>query len=196
VQAAAGTLDLPAAGNYPAATVILTSQSCKGATFEIAYTISCVATGANSFVGSSGSEVGVGSAVDLENHYSTLEGDDGEGVSFTGLSIVNFNANGSGLAIGDITDLKFIRLTLSNVKNNQDGVDISFSDFETETTSYNLNSVEDSVHTIDLTDLPNSGDAATELYIKPDNISSANRWSITGIEVEYTVPESTTLGII
>jgi hypothetical protein len=195
-QAALVALDLPAGGNYPSATVILTSQSYKGATFDIAYTISSVATGENAFVSSSGSQIGVGSATDPENHYGTLEGNDGEGLSFTGLSIVNFNANGSGLVIDDITDLKFARLTVNNVMNQQDGIEISFTDIETEPEQYNLNHITDSIHTIDLTGLANYGDSATDLYIKPDNISGANRWAVTGIEVEYTVPESVTLGII
>ena len=142
IQANADTatvaLGLPADGNYAAGAfpVVSTEQSFGGATFDIVYTLSAVSNDSGAVVGVLGGAVGVGSDNDfIPNHFTTLEGDGsagsngstagGEGLAFTGLSIANFQANGSGLTIADITNLQFTTLTVEAVTNRFDGVNIS-----------------------------------------------------------------------
>ena len=53
----------------------------------------------------------------------------GEGLSFTGLAITNFQANGSGVTAADITDLQFNGLTVAAVANRFDNAAISYTGF-------------------------------------------------------------------
>lgn len=136
-QAVVVDLDLPVLGDYPDvdATVITTSTTFGTATFDIDYTLGAISgIGVDPFASSSGTQVGVGSlddpgdplnVGDIPNHYTTLEGNDNEGLSFTGLSISNFVANDSGLTEADFADLTFTGLTFTAVTNNQDGVNVS-----------------------------------------------------------------------
>ncbi|MDF7826527.1 PEP-CTERM sorting domain-containing protein [Pontiellaceae bacterium B12227] len=194
-QAAIVDLDLPAVGNYSSATAILTSQSYLGATFDITYTIEAMAPTSNPFASSTGTQIGVGSDGDIATHYVTLEGNDGEGLSFTGLSIANFNANGSGVVIGDIAGLRFTSLTFTAVNNAQDGALISFDGFGNNTEQINLDAT-GTPYTHDLTGQSNYSSPETDLYIENDNTSSRNRWAVTGLQVAYTIPEPATLGMI
>lgn len=187
-QAVVVDLDLPAAGDYSSPTVVTTSTSFNSATFDIVYTIGANATGANPFAHSTGTQIGVGSNADISNHYSTLEGNDGEGLSFTSLSIASFNANGSGLTLSDFDDLTFSGLTLNNVGNNQDGVDISFTGYGVGPANLGLSGVPTGVpNTFDLTGLSNFGSPETNLYIEPDNTASSNRWAVVGLQVEHSL---------
>ncbi len=196
-------LDLPTMGvEHHGETVVTTSQEYLGATFDIAYTLEAIATSNNPFAYSNGSMMGVGSDGDAPTHYTTIEGNDGEGLSFTSLSIINFNANGSGVEIGDITDLRFAALHLNNVGNTQDGITVSFTDYSVNSENYTLDPAgtggingADS-YGLDLTALGNYDFSATGLYIETDNASSANRWGVTGLEVMYAIPEPSTLGLI
>ena len=189
-------LDLPASGNYTNATVVLTSQEYNGATFDVSYTIGSTSSGANTFASSDGTIVGVGSDADADTHYTTLEGDTAEGLSFTGLSIVNFVANDSGLTIDDITGLRFAGFTVGATENAQDGVNVSFTDFTTDVANIDLSGVA-SGSTIDLAALANYNSPETALYIITDNASSRNRWSVSGLDVTYTViPEPATIGML
>lgn len=208
------TLDLPSAGYYSdsglstvvidgsdpenivyldvsTATTVTSSTSFGGATFDIVYTIGSTATAANSFVRSTGSQLGVGSDGDISNHYSTLEGNDGEGISFTGLAVANFVAGASGLTVEDITDLTFTGVTFNNVANNQDGVNISFTDFGLSTQNQNLNSANTggTPYTMVLSSYSNYTAPETAVYFTTDNTASSNRWAITGIDVSYAIPE-------
>ncbi|WP_372808149.1 PEP-CTERM sorting domain-containing protein [Pontiella sp.] len=199
-QAAVIDLDLPAAGAYSNATVILTSQSYNGATFAIAYTVDATAgveTTSDVAAYSTGSQLGVKSVADgaTDGHWVTLEGEDDERLSFTSLSIVNFEAGTSGLAIDDIVNLRFIGLSLNNTGNQRDGINVSFAAFETDTANINLSSVGTET-TIDLTALSNYNSPETALYIENDSASSSDRWAVTGLQVAYTIPEPATLGLV
>lgn len=204
------TLDLPSDGYYSAtgttntsqtvstATTVTTSTSFGGATFDIVYTIGSTATGANSFVRSTGTQVGVGSDGDILNHYATLEGNDGEGISFTGLAVTNFVAGASGLTVDDITDLTFSEVTFTAVANNQDGVNISFTNFGVDTANQNLNSASTggSPYTMALSSYSNFTAPETAVYFTTDNTASTNRWAITGIDVSYAIPEPGSFALI
>ena len=206
-QAVAGTvtvdLALPADGNYPAGSfpVVSTGQRFGGATFDVVYTLSAASNDTGARVGVIGGVVGVGSDNDINpNHFNTLEGDGsagangstagGEGLSITGLSIANFQANDSGLTVEDITGLQFEGLTLGAVANVQDGANISFTGFGTSTANVNLNSgsTGGSPYTIPLTALSNFSSTATGLYIQPDNTASSNRWNVSGLSVTFDIP--------
>ena len=196
-------LALPANGNYVAGSfpVVSTAQSFGGATFDIVYTLSAVSNDTGAAVGVSDSNVGVGSDNDINpNHFTTIEGDGsagangsasgGEGLSFTGLSIANFQANGSGLTIADITDLQFSTLTVGAVTHRFDGVDISTTGFGN--ANHANQGLGDNISTspfeIPLTTLANFNAPATDLYLTPDNTSSSNRWFVAGVSVTFDIP--------
>ena len=199
------SLNLPGAGNYASPTVVTTSQSVGAATFDISYTVAAVSNDTGAVVGVSGSSIGVGSDNDVNpQHFNTLEGDGsgganestagGEGLSFTNLSITNFQSNGSGITVGDISDLQFHGLTVGAAANAQDGATISFTGFGTSTTDVNLSGVS-AGYTIPLTGLSNFSSTATGLYVQPDNGSSRNRWNVTGLSVSY-VPEPSAAALL
>ena len=196
-------LDLPASGNYAAGSfpAVETAQRFGGATFDIVYTLSAVSNDTGAVVGVSGSNVGVGSDNDINpNHYTTIEGNGsdgangstagGEGLSFTGLSIANFQANDSGLSIADITNLQFSTLTVGAVTNRFDGVDISTTDFgDANHSNQGLGSnISTSPFEIPLTTLANFNAPVTDLYLEPDNTSSSNRWFVGGVSVTFDIP--------
>jgi hypothetical protein len=176
-------LSLPTAGSYSNATEIVSPQSFYGATFDLVYTIDSIALGSNSFAYSTGNELGVGSDSDLSTHYATLEGDDGEGLSFTGLSISNFVANSSGIELIDIANLRFSGLTMSDVGHSKDGIAVSFTDFGTNSVNFTLSNVI-SPYTLDLTGLGNYTVPETDLFIKNDSGNSADRWDVVGLSVK------------
>ena len=197
----AADLALPADGNYAAGSfpVVSTSQNAGEATFDIVYTLSAVSNDAGALVGVNGGVAGVGSDNDINpQHYTTVEGSGsagangstagGEGLSFTGLAITNFQANGSGLTAADITDLQFTGLTLEAITNVQDGANLSFTGFGDSVANVNLSA--DSLGTpyeIQLTTLANFSPTANELYIQPDNTANSNRWSVVGLAVSFDV---------
>lgn len=198
-------LDFASTGNYSdaSATVVSTSQTIgTTGSFDINYTLGAIASGANPFVRSNGSQMGVGSDTDIPQHYLTLEGDDAEGIAFYNLSIDNFVAGDSGLVIGDITDLQFASLTFNNVANANDGVNISFSNFGVDTANQNLNAgnTGGTPYTLDLTTLSNFSATADGLYAQNDGGQSNNRWAIEGIEASYAVavavPEPSSLMLL
>lgn len=199
-EVVSANLGLPPAGNYPdaSATAVLTSQSYHGATFDIAYTLGSISISNNPFVNSTGSQLGVGSDGDSSLHYSTLEANDGEGISFTGLSIVNFAANESALTVDDISGLKFTSISFNNAGNTADRVLVSFTDFTTPEAQLlvNINTTGEPTPTIDLTSLSNYGSSPTALYVNPNGTSSTNRWAVTGLGVTYSIPEPATLGMV
>ena len=180
-----------------------------GATFDIRYTISAVSNDTGAVVGVIGGVVGVGSDNDINpQHFNTLEGNGsagangstagGEGLSYIGLSIVNFQANASGLTEADITNLRFEGLTLGAVANNQDGVTLSFTDFVSGASNVTLNSTGTGaaeVFTVDLTDLPNYDPTADDLFVEPDNGNGSNRFNVTGLSVSF-VPEPSSSALL
>ncbi len=189
-------LDLPGDGTNVNGTVVTTSVAdASGATFDIQYTLGSISVSNNPFVYVSGGEMGVGSDGDIATHLNTLEGDDGEGISFTSLSFANFSAGASGLTISDITNLTFTAVEVAWGHNANDGYDISFTGFATDID--NLGSLTLNPEAIDLTALSSYGSPETALYMTPDNTASNNRWNITGLTVQYTViPEPATLGMV
>lgn len=187
-------LDLPAAGDYTTPTVVTTSQSYRGATFDVSYTISATGTRDNPFASSTGLIVGVGSDTNDPSRYRTLEGQGGEGLSFTNLSVSNFVANDSGLVVSDVADhLSFSAIVLGSVGNAQDGVDLSFTGYSTDLANVNLSGVL-AKHTITLTALVNYVAPAPSLFVMPDNRSNKNRWSIIGVKVD--IPETRSAALL
>ena len=203
-QAAVVNLDFAAAGNYSAtgtstvvtvstATTVSTSQTFNTATFDISYVLG-VTGGTNSFVQSNGSVYGVGSDIDNNSHYLTLEGDDNEGISFTDLKVENFVANSSGLTIGDISDLKFTKFSVNNAGNGSDDINIGYTSF-TNTDNVNLRNG-DLDQTVNLENQTNYPGTPTGLYLIGSNNNSNNRWGVTGLEVTYTIPEPSSSALL
>jgi hypothetical protein len=182
-------LGVVAAGDYYNENVITNSLDYNGATFDIYYTLGSIANGSNSFVNSTGTQIGVGSDTDNNKHYSTIEGDDGEGISFTSLVLTNFVAGGSGLVLEDFTDLQFVSFAVNNAGNGSDGASISFTDFDVSAVNKSFNSGDlDQVITLtDVANYPVAPDFANNLYLKNSGTAGNNRWAITGIVITYRV---------
>ncbi len=185
-------LALPAAGSYSNAVSVAAAQSYNGAAFDLVYTIDSIADGSNAFVYSTGSEVGVGSDADIQPN--TVDGDTGDGLSFTGLSISNFAANGSGLSLSDFNDLKFTVLSLNNVGNSRDGITVSFTDYSADSENYTLDATGtggisgETAYPLDLTAFSIYGPAATNLYIENDSSNGADRWIVVGLTASIDLP--------
>jgi hypothetical protein len=184
-------LDLAASGTYydSEEATVTTSLSYGTATFDVVYTLGASSTGTNTFITSTGSQLGVGSEVDLTTHYTTLEGEHSEGISFTGLSIVNFVANDSGITTNDITNLTFTSFSLNNTGNSGDYVGVSYTDYASDLASINLKNVGSST-TIELATYGETED----LYLLA---TSSARWAVTGVDISYEViPEPATIGML
>jgi hypothetical protein len=191
-------LGVLADGVYASGTVVTNSQSYEGATFDIVYTISATSAGADTFVSSTGTQMGVGDAVQIDGdgRDTTLDGGNDEFMSFTSLSIVNFNAGTSGLEQTDFTGLTFIGLSVNNAANSRDRIDVSFDNYATDAELVNLSAVT-AEYTIDLTGLTAYSAPETDLYITPDYAWTTDRVGITGLTVEYSViPEPATIGML
>ena len=218
-------LDLPADGNYTPADfpTVSTQVNVNGATFEIEYTLSAVSNDTGVVVGVAAGQVGVGSDNDINpNHFNTLEGNgavvpqldangdpvldeegnvvmvglSGEGLSFTGLAITNFQANGSGVTAADITDLQLNGLTVTAVANRFDNAAISFLLFGFSADSEDIvrqtlsNNVEIGTGGLNPFEIPLKTQAvfdplATDLFTQPDTGAPANRWAVSGLSVTF-----------
>ncbi|MDB4142311.1 PEP-CTERM sorting domain-containing protein [Akkermansiaceae bacterium] len=199
--AATAALDVPTTDGDVAASLVVTTNIVdpSGATFDVSYTLD----GIGGLVHVDGFEIGVhsvpaddGGTVNAQNgQQKTMEGNDAEGMSFTGITISNFQPNGSGFVVGDITDLGITSMSLSAIGNNQDQVDISYDNFAS-SHNLDLNPLLVTVsNLIDLTVIPNyPSTAPTDLYIRPSaaNAVVSNRWSFNGLEVTYAIPEPST----
>ncbi|MDF7806359.1 hypothetical protein P4E94_02845 [Pontiellaceae bacterium B12219] len=193
VQAAVIDLALPTAGNHSSGSTFSTSASLDGATFDIVYTLNAFATSntpAPVINSSDGTYFGVGSANDgsTSGQLESIDANDGEKLSITGLSIVNFSANGSGLVDGDLS-LSFESLSITNGTAGNDGITISFTDFGDTAAGVDHPTI------IDLTSLANFSSSSTSLFIEPDGAQSNNRWSVNGISVTV-IPEPATFGLV
>ncbi|MGJ8723360.1 MAG: PEP-CTERM sorting domain-containing protein [Roseibacillus sp.] len=212
-HAATVNLDLPAAGNYSATGTTSTTETISTAvtasttvtigttgSFDILYTLGSIG-GANSFVNSTGTQLGVGSDTDISNHYSTLEANDNEGISLVGLSVNNFVAGDSGFVASDITDLRFTGASFGNAGNASDAVLISFTDFGTATAAPvpNINDGAAGTKVVDLaalTNYPVSPALATDLYLETSGANFRNRWDVRQIQVAYTIPEPSSFALL
>ena len=132
------TLDTPANGRVLLDDTVVTTgfTDASGATFDLLFTLNSISRDTATFsdpslAGISGTGVyGVASSTDNgAGNFNTLDGDDGEGLSFTSLVIDNFQANGSGFTAADFTDLTFSSVSFTSTGNNQDGVNFSFGGF-------------------------------------------------------------------
>lgn len=185
-------LDLPSAGNYTSSTTVSTAVvDDSGASFDIVYTVAAGDTAgiqtATDWLQSSGSQLGVN---DL-----TIYGTYNEWMSFTGLSIDNFDSGTSGLTVGDITDLTFSALTLTSVGHSNDGMDLYFGT----DTSGAANNIDLSSYTANSTqtiDIRGFG-VGTDITIEADTYQDTNKFGVGGLDVTYTViPEPAALGMI
>ncbi|MDA9260507.1 PEP-CTERM sorting domain-containing protein [Puniceicoccaceae bacterium] len=187
-------LNLPGAGESPSGTVVSTSSSLAGATFDIEYTVNAFAadeTNVDAFIRSfGGTYFGVGSEADgtTNGQKESVDANDGEQISITGLSITNFNTGTSGLTSGDFT-ISFNTLTITNGTAANDGVDISFIGFGNTIANQNP------VTTVALTSLSNYSSTATSLFLEPDGSQSNNRWSVSGLSVSV-VPEPSSFALL
>lgn len=193
-QAAIINLDLPGNGTHVDGSVFTTtSASFGGATFDIQYTLNAVAgdeTNVDAFIQSNGTLFGVGSEPDGANvnQQQSVDGGDGEKVSFTNLSITNFNSGTSSLVVGDLK-MAFDSVTFTNGANAPDGVSFSFTDFGVADEDVT------SPTTVDLTSLSNFDASSTSLFLEPDNDAFNNRWSLSGISVSV-VPEPSSFAML
>ena len=194
-------LNLPAAGDHTDGDTFSTPGSAAGATFDIVYALTAFSndesTGSDALIhggGVGGAPVfGVHADADTTNGQEhSIEGENGERISITGLSIQNFVPGTSGLTQSDF-GIEFDTITFANATAGADGVAVSFTDFGD--TVVNV----DSPPSIVLSTLTNFDATSSSLYLQPDSTGGSNRWSISGISVNVTttaVPEPTTFSLL
>ncbi|CAA6677976.1 MULTISPECIES: PEP-CTERM sorting domain-containing protein [unclassified Lentimonas] len=190
-SAATIVLDMPGASNNIATgSVVTTSTGFAGATFDILYTLNAFATDVTvtPYFDSNGTYFGVGSTNDggTNGQRESIDGDDGEALSITGLTIDNFNAGTSGLTEGDFS-ISFESFTIFNGTHSGDGVNFSFASFDA---GDNIASIAKPT-VVDLTGYAGVS-TATELYITP---YSAARLSVSGISVSV-IPEPSSYALL
>lgn len=197
-------LNLPAAGDHApgaAALTVTTAHTVLGstATFDLIYTIGVTSNGQFPVV-NGGATLGVGSTgtnADNVNHFATLEGNDNEGLSFTGLTLSNLNANGSSLQASDIINLTFSRIEFV-AGNGSDSVLASFNSFG-DTTAGTVTNIRP-VNFLDLTQHPDFTSPETTLYVEPSSNNSTDRWDVSALQVQFdvvtAVPEPSALGLL
>lgn len=196
------SLSLPESGTHLSGAIFTTSGVVlsNGATIDIQYSLNAFATDeitVDAFIGSDGLYFGVGSAADGTSggQQQSVDGDDGEQLSISDLSITNFNAGASGLVEGDLS-ISFETVTILNGNHAPDGIDFSFVGFGDTVANVTSPGNVSTPATIDLTSLSNFSPLSSELYLQPDNAAANNRWSVSGIGVSVTavaVPEPSSL---
>ncbi|VGO13150.1 hypothetical protein PDESU_01704 [Pontiella desulfatans] len=185
------SLDLPSAGNYTNSTTVSTAVvDASGATFDIVYTVT-----ADDLHGSTPTDWLQVSVNSMGVNDGTIYGTYNEWMSFTSLSIENFNAGGSGLAADDIAELTFSAITLTSVGHSNDGMDLFFSGDKSGTAN-NVNLSGYVANTIQTIDISGFG-SGTALSIEADTYQDTNKFGVGGLEVSYAViPEPAALGMI
>ena len=203
-QADSIALILPPAGSNSATGLTYTTEDVMvgGATFDIDYTLNAFATDTSvaPFIRTigNGAYFGVGSVPDGTNNsqLQSIDGGDGEMVSFTGLAIdpASFDPGTSGLTLADFT-IAFESITPFNGSAQTDGIDFSHVGFG-DADALNATSPANNVP-IDISGLTGNA-GATSLFVEPDGTASNNRFSIAGISVQVTspVPEPSSLSIL
>ncbi|CAA6677972.1 MULTISPECIES: PEP-CTERM sorting domain-containing protein [unclassified Lentimonas] len=194
-------VDFAAAGNYTNAVAqdVTTSVNFLGATFDIVYTLNATATSTDSntiVVVSNGTTYGVTSDTDSVNHTLTLEADTDEGIAFLGLSFSNFQDNGSGITLGDLSGLRWSAFTATADGNNPDNVSVSYNGYAAATAS-SINLTPDAGSVRDFTGLANYSENGQDLYLMTTGANSSNRWGIGALTVSYeAVPEPSSYALL
>ncbi|MDB4345928.1 PEP-CTERM sorting domain-containing protein [bacterium] len=202
VNAQLVALDVAAVGSYTndSNTTVTTTGivASDGATFDLTYTLGSIANGANPFANSTGALYGVGSDTDIANHYNTLEGNDGEGLSFTNLTLSNFSAGSTYTEQEFIDSLTFSSFSVGAAGNVQDGVNVSYASFGADTDNEALNdngALNPTVTLAGRTNFVAAGSSATSLYLQVNSTGSKNRWSVSGLDVSF-VPEPSSYALL
>ncbi len=113
---------------YPdGATTFMSSElTHAGTTFNLQITVTPVGS-PTFFVGTTGANRrwGIGDSADPDNGPTTIEGHKDEGVTIDGISVVNFNSNGTEYTEDAISDLDFNAITIRSGNGNNDNVRIT-----------------------------------------------------------------------
>ncbi len=185
IGASGASLDLPN-GDFPIFTTTTTSvtDAVSGITFDVAYTATASATDSPRVVGN-GSSFGVGSTPDGTTplQLRSIDGGDGESLSFTGLTVSNISD-----AAFDVTNLVFTGISVVDSDNVNDGFDIVG-----DAGSENFTSPADGPVTF--------ASSTTAFTITPDTAAGTNRFALTGLEVSFdvvpvVVPEPTSAALL
>ena len=212
------TLDGPTTGGSQVnGSVVSTSVvDPTGATFDIEFTLGSIGADSTANFNATNGTYGIGTSTDLvAAHNATFDGDDGEGISFTGLAITNFMANGSGFTQADFTDLTFSSISVGAAGNSNDGANFSFTGFPNhpdangtsgtgENQPFNAGggfSNQVPTNPFDLaTGLTSFAAPETDLFIRVDSNQANNRFNLSALSVTYVnpiaVPEPTSLSIL
>ncbi|MDO6597934.1 T9SS type A sorting domain-containing protein [Oceanihabitans sp. 2_MG-2023] len=182
---------------YPDGAAIMVSDELthEGTTFKIQMTVT--PGGSGTFVGATGANrrwgIGNSNDDDSSNNSSLFEGDEGESAIIDGISIVDFDANGTGYDVGAISNLHFDALTIRGAQGNADNPSITVDvapvgPFELGTLSTTTTTFEFGVEFSNLGgDLFTIGDTDNVNSIAltaPSNFQ--NTWQIIGTNISYT----------
>ncbi|MGJ8642285.1 MAG: Ig domain-containing protein [Luteolibacter sp.] len=153
------------------------------ATFRIAIDVDPMAEG--SVTCDSGGLWGIKSGTSPVGWWNTFDGSLAESVdSVSNIQIVDFDANGGTLGIGDFTVLSFKSIIVRNGNNNPDRVKVVAGGIANATGGLKMSS---DPETIDLQALAGSS-AVSSFTLANGNVgNSSDRWNIESVQVEYTI---------
>ncbi|MGJ8652757.1 MAG: hypothetical protein ACSHX8_05750 [Opitutaceae bacterium] len=127
---------------------------------------------------------GIKSGTAPETWDNTFDGSLGESVdSISNIQIVDFNANGGNLTVGDFKDLSFQSVTVTSANHGRDRVRVVIGAASVTYTGANLAT---SPAVIDLQAIA-STDTIPSFIIENGSTNSSNRWNVGSIQVGYTI---------
>lgn len=211
-QAALTFVDLPTSGTYSGGETVATNVTgTDGATFTLTYTLGLIGNPSTPdpltspiFISSDGSNLGVGGGSDIANHNATIEANDGQGLSFTSLTLSAFTAGTTYTQAEYENSLSWTGFNVSAGANGGDRALVSFDGFGGTTQLIAFNSaanlasatVDGAITVTGLTEYSGSED---DLYIALNGVGSNNRFGINGLQVTYigtAIPEPTSTALL
>ncbi|WP_411825231.1 PEP-CTERM sorting domain-containing protein [Luteolibacter sp. AS25] len=207
-QAAYTFLNLPLSGTYNGGETVVTSiTNTDGGTFDVTYTLGLTGNPSDPdpattalFIESAGDSLGVGGGSDTNARTGTIEGDTSQGISFTSLTVSNF-VMGTTYTEAEITNsLTFTGFTAGAGPDGQDNANISFGSFGVDTQSVSFNNATNAANSTangaySIESLSNFSTPATDLFIQASGANSKNRFSITGLQVNF-IPEPSAFALV
>ncbi|MDF7799348.1 acetylxylan esterase [Pontiellaceae bacterium B1224] len=175
-------------GSNTTATMISSVLTAGSATFQIAFdVVPMVGTSIRSGDGggsTTSKSWGIFSSGETGNPRLNFNGNAGEYVErIANLRVTNFNANGSGLASEDITDLSFRTITIADAQSSQDRVVVAANGVTNNASGEKLAS---NPFVYDLETLAGSA-MVTNCSLAVGNASTTDKWSVNSIRVGYSV---------
>lgn len=179
-------------GTDTVATMYSATQTVGLATFQISIDVDPLAGGGVRSLGDS--SWGIDSTGETGGNRFTFDGATGESVdSIANIQVINFDAGGGSLTLGDITDLSFKSITIKDGQHSNDRVKIIAGGVTNAAVGLKMSSASEAV---DLQLLAGSS-LVSSFTVENGTTAGSNRWGVNSVQVSYnTIPEPATLGMI